>query len=188
VDVAEFVLGELSPPPSRVLEVGCGGGELAEELAAAGYDVVAIDPDAPDGPLFRRTTLEDLNEPGPYDAVVASRSLHHVDDLPIALQKITALLRPGGMIVLDEFAWDRLDARSAEEVGIDPEEWRAEHQHLHTADAMLDELGRRFAQRSLSWQPYLHREARQVVSEERERELISLGRLAPLGFRYVGLR
>jgi 2-polyprenyl-3-methyl-5-hydroxy-6-metoxy-1,4-benzoquinol methylase len=44
---ARFVLDHLPAPPSRVLEVGCGSGELALHLAAADYEVVAIDPEAP---------------------------------------------------------------------------------------------------------------------------------------------
>jgi 2-polyprenyl-3-methyl-5-hydroxy-6-metoxy-1,4-benzoquinol methylase len=188
VDVTEFVLAELPHPPARVLEVGCGSGELALELAGAGYDVLAIDPEAPRGALFRQTTLEELEEPGPFEAVFASRSLHHVEDLGVALDKIVGLLRPRGAIILDEFAWDRLDGQAAAEVGIDFDEWRDEHEGLHTASAMLDELGKRFEERSFSWEPYLHREARQAVSEERERELIDAGRLAATGFRYVGMR
>jgi 2-polyprenyl-3-methyl-5-hydroxy-6-metoxy-1,4-benzoquinol methylase len=188
VHVTEFVLAELPPPPVRVLEVGCGDGDLARSLTAAGYDVLAIDPGAPEGQTFRRTTIEELDESGLFDAVVASRSLHHVDDLGIALDKIAALLRPGGTVLLDEFAWDRLDPRSAKEAGIDPEEWREEHEGLHTANAMVEELGARFEQRSLSWEPYLHREARQAVSEHRERELIDAGRISAIGFRYVGSR
>jgi 2-polyprenyl-3-methyl-5-hydroxy-6-metoxy-1,4-benzoquinol methylase len=187
VDVVEFVLAELPPPPARVLEVGCGSGELALELAGAGYDILAIDPEAPRGALFRQTTLEELEEPGPFDAVAASRSLHHVEHLGVALDKIVALLRPRGALILDEFAWDRLSPRSAAEVAIDYEEWREEHQGLHTASAMLDELGKRFEERAFSWEPYLHREARQAVSEERERQLIDAGRLAATGFRYVGV-
>src|SRR5687768_9945052 len=76
-----FVLSQLPPPPRRVLEVGCGRGELALALDAAGYEVVAVDPDAPEGPIFRRTTIEELDEPGPFDAIVAAFSLHHVHDL-----------------------------------------------------------------------------------------------------------
>jgi 2-polyprenyl-3-methyl-5-hydroxy-6-metoxy-1,4-benzoquinol methylase len=188
MDVAEFVLGELPPPPSRVLEVGCGRGELALALAAAGYDVLGVDPEAPDGPIFRRTTLERLEDTGRHDAVVASRSLHHVHDLGAALDKIAALLRNEGLLVLDEFAWERLDARSAEEVGVAPAEWHEEHKDLHTSAEMLAELAPRFVQRSLTWEPYLYREARQAVREEVERGLIEAGRLQPTGFRYVGLR
>jgi 2-polyprenyl-3-methyl-5-hydroxy-6-metoxy-1,4-benzoquinol methylase len=188
MDVREFVLSELPPPPSRVLEVGCGGGELARALADAGYDVLAVDPDAPDGPNFRRTTIEELDDQGPFDAVVASRSLHHVADLGAALDKIVAFLRRDGVLILDEFAWEQLDAGSASEVGIAHDEWRAEHADLHTAAAMLAELGARFEQRSFSWEPYLHREQRQAISEELERDLIDAGRLAATGFRYVGIR
>ena len=172
----------------RILEVGCGNGELARSLAAAGYDVLAIDPEAPAGALFRQTTIEEFGEAAPYDAVVASRSIHHVSDLGVALDRIAALVRPGGIVVLDEFGWECLDARSAAAAAIDLDEWRQEHEELHTAGAMLEELGKRFEQRSLSWEPYLHREARKALSEERERRLIEAGRLAPIGFRYVGTR
>src|SRR5918998_551621 len=84
----EFVLSQLAAPPARVLEVGCGEGELARAMAGEGYEVVAIDPDAPEGPIFRRTTIEEFDDPGPFDAVVASRSLHHVHDLGGALDKL----------------------------------------------------------------------------------------------------
>ena len=189
MDVTEFVLAELPPPRARVLEVGCGNGDLARALAAAGYDVLAVDPDAPEGAIFRRTTIEELDDDqDSFDAVVASRSLHHVDDLGQALDKIAGLLRPGGVLILDEFAWDQLDASSASEVGIPLDEWRKEHEDLHTATAMLAELWAHFEQRRCSWEPYLHREQRKAVSEELERELIAAGRLAPTGFRYVGTR
>ena len=188
MEVGDFVLAELPPPRSRVLEVGCGSGELAATLAGLGYDVLAVDPQAPDGPLFRQTTIEELEDPGPFDAVVASRSLHHVGDLDAALDKIVTLLRPDGRLVLDEFAWERLDARSAQEVGIDFDDWRDEHQDLHTSTSMLTALEKRFDQQSFSREPYLHREAREAVSEERERALIDSGRLAATGFRYVGVR
>jgi 2-polyprenyl-3-methyl-5-hydroxy-6-metoxy-1,4-benzoquinol methylase len=88
VDVAGFVASHLGPPPARVLEVGCGNGDLARALAARGYEMTAIDPEAPDGDIFRRASLEDFNEAGPFDAVVAVRSLHHVHDLEGGVRKI----------------------------------------------------------------------------------------------------
>ena len=188
MEVTEFVLAELPSPPARVLEVGCGQGDLARTLAAAGYNVLAVDPEAPDGPLFRRTTIEELDDPGPFDAVVASRSLHHIHDLPAALDKIAGLLVPGGSVVLDEFAWERLDGRSARSVGIDYDEWRREHADLHTSAVMIRELDERFGRRSLSWEPYLYRESRRAVTEADERNLRENRQIQPTGFRYVGAR
>src|SRR5215213_6397674 len=82
MSLTDFVLRYLPPSPARVLEIGCGPvGELTYAIAAAGYEIVAVDPVAPEGPFFRRIPFEDFTEPGPFDAVVASLSMHHIGDL-----------------------------------------------------------------------------------------------------------
>jgi 2-polyprenyl-3-methyl-5-hydroxy-6-metoxy-1,4-benzoquinol methylase len=113
MNVQDFVAAHLPQPPARVLEVGCGAGHLARRLAELGNDVTAIDPDAPEGAIFRKVSLEDFAEPGLFDAVVASRSLHHVPDVTAALTKIHDLLRAGGLLILNEFAWDQLNEVTA---------------------------------------------------------------------------
>jgi cyclopropane fatty-acyl-phospholipid synthase-like methyltransferase len=45
-----------------VLDVGCGQGELTTALTVEGYDVLGIDPLAPQGDRFRRIRLEDLED------------------------------------------------------------------------------------------------------------------------------
>jgi SAM-dependent methyltransferase len=112
--VEEFVLGQIGDPPARVLEVGCGKGELARALARVGHSVTAIDPRAPKGPIFRRVGIEEFSDAEPFDHVVASLSLHHVEDLGRALDKVVDSLRPGGTLVVVEFAWDRIDEATAE--------------------------------------------------------------------------
>jgi SAM-dependent methyltransferase len=112
--VEEFVLGHIGDPPARVLEVGCGEGELARALARAGYSVTAIDPRAPEGTIFQRVRIEEFSDPGPFDYVVAILSLHHVEDLRKVLDKIANLLRAGGALVVVELAWDRFDEATAE--------------------------------------------------------------------------
>jgi len=199
VDVNAFVLAQLPPPPARVLEVGCGGGELAQALDAAGYDVLAIDPRAPAGALFRTVTLEELEEPGPFDAAVAVRVLHHVDPLGPAVAKL-ARLAP--LLVLDEFAPERLDAvaqdwydgqrRVLAATGADPggpedlDEWRAAHSDLHPSAVVLAAVRAAFEERLLTWEPYLYRWLTDPASESHERALVETGALPALGYRWAG--
>jgi SAM-dependent methyltransferase len=107
--VAGFVLAHLPAAPARVLEIGCGDGALALRMAAAGHQVTAVDPVAPEGPIFRRARFEELDDPGPYDAVVACLALHHVGDLARVLDSSVRLLRPDGELLVVEFGWDRID-------------------------------------------------------------------------------
>jgi SAM-dependent methyltransferase len=163
LELTEFVLSQLPVAPARVLEVGCGEGELARALDAAGYEVVAIDPEAPEGSIFRRTTIEAFDGRDPFDAVVASRSLHHVEDLGGVLDKLVRLLAGGGPLILNEFAWDRREPMTPE--------WEEEHAGLHGYGAMRAELDARFEERFFEWRPY------SVDGEE----------VPGLGFRYVGV-
>ncbi len=185
-----------------MLEIGCGAGDLAYGLAAAGYDVTAIDPEAPEGALFRRIRLEEFDEPALFDAVVAQVSLHHIEDLRAAVDKIADLLRPSGLLVLDEFARDRLDGATArwyyeqrqalEPVGVDFEEWlrswQAAHADIHASAKIRREVARRFAERFFAWGPYLYRYHLAESVEPLERRLIETGAIEATGFRYVGKR
>lgn len=112
-EITLFVERHLQRTPCRILEVGCGTGELALTLAARGHQITAIDPEAPDGTIFRRVALEEYSDTNLFDAVVASRSLHHVNDLAAGLEKIHSLLEDDGVLILNEFAWDRMDDATA---------------------------------------------------------------------------
>jgi hypothetical protein len=202
VDFNEYALSQLAGPPGRVLEVGCGReGGVAPALAAAGYDVLAIDPHAPDGPLYRRVALEELDEPGPFDAVVAGRVLHHVHPLGSALDKLAGL---APLLVLDEFAWNHMDEptmdwyesqhRLLAAAGRHPHgpsdlgEWRARHTDLHPYETLREELDARYEERDFEWRPYFYRWLRGPASEALEVGLIAAGAIRPIGFRYAGAR
>ncbi len=46
---------------------------------------------------LRRERIEEFSDPGQFDYLVASLSLHHVEDLGRVLVKIADLLRAGGL-------------------------------------------------------------------------------------------
>ena len=207
MDVRRFVLSQLPAAPARVLEIGCGKGELSRALLAEGYEVVAVDPQAPEGEIFRRASFEDHRPEGLFQAVVAVRSLHHLPDLGSALEKIRASLAPGGVAILEEFGWDRLDRDTATWLyaqrrvqaarGGPPApatidaleaEWVKEHQDLHGFEAMRKALDLRFRERLFEWTPYLYRFFEDRDLREAEREAIGQGAIRAIGFRYVGER
>jgi SAM-dependent methyltransferase len=201
MDIRAFVDAHLPPVPARVLEVGCGGGELARALAAAGHAVVAIDPNAPPGDIFRAVALEDFDAGERFDAVVAIRSLHHIHELERAVAKIARLLDRGGRLLVYEHAWERFDERTARwylgQRGARPDapgavercrhEWSAKHRGLHTAAAMRAALDAHFAAREFAWTAYLGDELGPGARDEEQR-LIDAGTIAATGFVYVGER
>lgn len=204
----ELVERELAPAPARVLEVGCGEGVLATRLAAAGHDVVAIDPAAPSGPLFRRLKLEEVDPAeGLFEAVVAQCSLHHVADLEAAVDRIAELLQPGGLVLVDELAWERLDRPTLEwlygqqralaaATGSEPPgtiddlaaAWEADHVGLHTGAALLFALGARFEPRLIEDVAALHGTLGGAATAVLEQALVDQRAIQPLGFRFVGVR
>jgi hypothetical protein len=199
-DFATFVLDHLPPSPARVVEVGCGReGGLVAMLAARGYDVLGVDPEAPDEPGFRRARFEEID--GEYDAVVAGRMLHHVNPLDDGVAKL-ARLAP--LIVVDEFAWNRIDAgardwyegqhRMLTAAGAHPPgppnlgDWANHHPGLHSDDTVLAALRARFDELVLERIPYLHRWLVGPSSEALEGTLVGAGALPAIGYRFAGTR
>ncbi len=108
------VRGRLPPAPARVTELGCGPlGGFVPQLRAAGYQASGVDPAAPDGPEYHQVEFEHWDPPEPSDAMVACTSLHHVADLGQVLDLIQAALRPGGILVVVEWARERFDEATA---------------------------------------------------------------------------
>lgn len=94
--------------PRRILEVGCGWGELAAWLAReTGAEVVAVDvsPRMVDlarglGVDARIADVQSLPfETGSFDVAVAAWMLYHVPDLDTAVAELARVLRPGGRLV-----------------------------------------------------------------------------------------
>ena len=105
---------------ARILDAGCGTGNMAQVLHQMGYDRLdGLEPSAGMLEIARRKNVYralhplyldaeiDL-PPGSYDAVVAAGVLTHGHAPPAALDGILALTRPGGIIVfsLSQIAYD----------------------------------------------------------------------------------
>jgi SAM-dependent methyltransferase len=185
----EFVLEQLPSRGARVLEVGCGDGALASALSAAGHDVTGIDPRATPGPILRRSSLEEFTDDGAFDAAVARLSIHHIHDLPGAVDKLAGLLAPRATLIVIEFARERLCGPTAEWYY---EQRRAHGDHaeadlsdLHAFAAIRAALERRFEERALAWTPYLHSYRLDPAVEPLERALIAAGSIQATGVRYV---
>ncbi|MEQ9916159.1 bifunctional 2-polyprenyl-6-hydroxyphenol methylase/3-demethylubiquinol 3-O-methyltransferase UbiG [Pectobacterium aroidearum] len=97
----------------KVLDVGCGGGILAESMAREGADVTGLDMGAEPLQVARLHALESgvaVNyvqetveahahaHPGLYDVVTCMEMLEHVPDPQSVVQACAKLVKPGGHV------------------------------------------------------------------------------------------
>jgi len=109
-----WLLRQLPAAPGRVLDAGCGAGELAARLAGRAARVDAVDASPAmieraralwPGAVTVRWIAGDLLDPvlplaaDGYDAVVAVSSLHHLPLRP-GLRRLAGLVRPGGTLAI----------------------------------------------------------------------------------------
>jgi SAM-dependent methyltransferase len=99
--------------PGRVLDVGCGGGELLEQYGARGWSTFGVDP-APQavaaargrGATVHEGTLEDRPWPAAsFDLITFSHSLEHLPRPLAELRAARELLVPGGRIAIEAPNW-----------------------------------------------------------------------------------
>jgi SAM-dependent methyltransferase len=94
----------------RVLDIGCGEGQVARRIASAGAEVVGVDPtssqvgaarDRSGGPTYGRARAEALPcRSASFDAVVLCLAIEHVEAFETALAEVSRVLQPGGRFVL----------------------------------------------------------------------------------------
>ena len=96
-------------PPGRLLELGSAAGHFLAAARAAGWDAAGIEPSAAEGERARdrlgvdvRTgTLEDHDLAPGLAAVVAWHVLEHIPQPLSTLERVRALLAPGGVVCLE---------------------------------------------------------------------------------------
>ncbi len=105
----------LDPAGKRTLDIGCGGGFLAEEFAHLGCVVTGIDPSAPTIAQAEMHAQEaDLTityrvasgeaipfADATFDIIYCCDVLEHVDDLDKVIAETARVLKPGGVYLFD---------------------------------------------------------------------------------------
>ena len=98
----------------KILDIGCGGGLLAEPMARLGAEVTGIDVTAPAISAakihaesmqlaidYQVITAEDLAPSGAkFDVIYASEVIEHVADRPLFIKAIATMLAPNGVVVI----------------------------------------------------------------------------------------
>jgi 2-polyprenyl-6-hydroxyphenyl methylase/3-demethylubiquinone-9 3-methyltransferase len=110
----DWIDGQARLAGKRVLDVGCGGGILAESMAQRGADVLGIDLSTK--PLkvaqlhameagvrtlqYREVAVEALaaEQPASFDVVTCMEMLEHVPDPASVVRACAALVKPGGWV------------------------------------------------------------------------------------------
>jgi len=110
-------------PGGRLLDAGCGVGEVARALAAAvapGGEVVAVDASSAtvaaaaardDGSGVRYEVADVVALPfadGTFDGVRTERVLQHVAEPDAAIAELVRVTRPGGRVCLVDTDWESL--------------------------------------------------------------------------------
>jgi 2-polyprenyl-3-methyl-5-hydroxy-6-metoxy-1,4-benzoquinol methylase/glycosyltransferase involved in cell wall biosynthesis len=133
-DFANMAVALALPPGSRILDVGCGSGWLAEYFARLGYHLKGIDisesliqmarerlarvpfPVDPSTPLRCEFQAHDIEESAldeKFDAIICYDSLHHFEDERAVFRHLAAMLDIGGQLFILE--GERPPAGSASE-------------------------------------------------------------------------
>jgi len=196
----EYIVGQRL----RILDVGCGRGWFSLELAREGHDVIGIDSSKEMIRDAKRTMDTDpyKNERGKlefqvsdfsqwmhpaesFDLLIFSRSLHHIPQPAEIVRKAHDLLRKEGQIICIEYAYDRVDKKTATWIynvrrslqqsgwyksrkklsdNIDQsvrqikEEYNGptRKEHFNRFEEMRKPLSSTFQETHLSWEPYIY--------------------------------
>jgi SAM-dependent methyltransferase len=128
----------------RVLEIGCGSGQLTRSLIARGLEVTALEPGKRlislaernlEGAEFVNARFEDAQLPHGHFRAVFSASAFHWLDPEVSWQKAARLLAPGGTLALIQYCGLR------------------EQHTLGDAEAILSALARIAPEVAADWPP-----------------------------------
>jgi SAM-dependent methyltransferase len=110
----DFLIESIPESSRRILDVGCGTGELCLNLKERGYEVEGLSPDKNQKAVFAEkvdapfhfTRFEDSQLEGGYDVIIMSESCQYIP-MEKVFEVAAAALKPGGyLMVCDYFVLD----------------------------------------------------------------------------------
>jgi len=114
-ETLEFLISRL-PVGAKVLEVGCGEGQIACELLQRGYGVTGLDSDSEAIARAQARGVRAVVASWPkfdtsvsFDAIAFTRSLHHINPLRESIVRARELLNPNGLLLIEDFALDEVN-------------------------------------------------------------------------------
>jgi len=130
------LLSSYSPPPGRLMEIGCATGLFLTDAHAAGYSVTGVEPAAGHRELIPPhiassvlpRKLEEVDLPdGTFDVIVAMQLLEHLVNPAVFAQKLKDMLKPGGIAYIETPNFDcvsrRLHVESWMDNNVAPGHW-----------------------------------------------------------------
>jgi SAM-dependent methyltransferase len=189
-ETADFIASRLSAG-AEIIEVGCGEGHVASELTRRGFRVTGVDPDPAAIAQAQQRGVRAVVASWPeldsakVDAVVFTRSLHHINPLRPAIAKALESLKPEGRVLIEDFAFDEASEATIEwfmkilrspraTALVSPKSghfiagllsaadpvaaWQSAHDHeLHSISTMMEAVAERFTILETRALPYLYR-------------------------------
>jgi 2-polyprenyl-3-methyl-5-hydroxy-6-metoxy-1,4-benzoquinol methylase len=132
LETYRFVKAHIPGASQRIVEVGCGNGYLTLELARDGHHVTGLD-QSPEILEVAEWSRQAVPEPaefgtlsyvcadvhtwpakeGSFDVVILNRTLHHLHGFQSLLAKLRRLLTPQGVLICQDYAYDRFTEQTA---------------------------------------------------------------------------
>ena len=184
-------LAQYLEPRSDVLEIGCGEGDLALSLKQAGHGITAIDGNEE---AIKKAAAKGVNAiqaswpndiASDCDAIIFTRSLHHIQNLVGAISTAKNCLRVNGKLLVEDFAFETADEKTAQwlldnitkgpltDILTPPQHsflasllasnapldaWQNDHDHdLHSIQKMTAAVSAEFNKCDVELAPYLYR-------------------------------
>ena len=160
----------IDPPEVTVLEVGCGGGILLEEIAEMGFKTTGIDPaESSVNVAISHSKEKNLNiryeigrgenlpfESASFDVVLCCDVLEHVQDLPKVISEISRVLKRGGVFIYDTFNRTLMSNLGVIKIMQEWKRWAIMPPGLHVWEMFIrpDEIKTLLKENQLEWKEH----------------------------------